>query len=118
VLVLNAGGDVLTALGYSFLSGTIAMLIVGYLIYLFSKLSEDGNINMENALLNTGEVYLTIPEEESGQGKIHITVNNSFREINAVTKNSLPLPTGSRIRVIEIIDDNLLLVEPIEDLLE
>lgn len=118
VLILNAGGDLMTALGFSFLSGTVAMLIVGYLIYLFSKLSEDGNIDMENALLNTGEVYLTIPGEESGQGKIHITVNNSFREINAVTKNFAPLPTGSRIRVIEIIDDNLLLVEPIEDLLE
>ncbi|MFK7978920.1 MAG: hypothetical protein AB8G86_02970 [Saprospiraceae bacterium] len=118
VLVLNAGGDVLTALGFSFLSGTVAMLIVGYLIYLFSKLSEDGNIDMENALLNTGEVYLTIPGEEGGQGKIHITINNSFREINAVTKNFTPLPTGSKIRVIEIIEDNLLLVEPIEDLLE
>lgn len=118
VLVLNAGGDVLTALGFSFLSGTVAMLLVGYLIYLFSQLSEDGNINMENALLNTGEVYLTIPGEESGQGKIHITINNSFREVNAVTKNFTPLPTGSKIRVIEVIDDNLLLVEPIETLLE
>ncbi len=118
VLILNAGGDVLTALGFSFLSGTVAMLIVGYLIYLFSKLSEDGNINMENALLNTGEVYLTIPADENGKGKIHITIDNSFREVNAMTKNFAPLPTGSKIRVIEIIDDNLLLVEPIERLLE
>ena len=37
VLVLNAGGNVLSAIGFSFLSGTIAMFIVGYLIYLFSS---------------------------------------------------------------------------------
>lgn len=118
VLVLNAGRDVYTAIGLSLVSGTIAMVVVGYLIYLFSKLSEDGNIEMESAIFNTGKVYLTIPAEESGQGKIHITIGNSFREINAVTKNLSPLPTGASIRVIEVIDNNLLLVEPIEALLE
>ncbi len=118
VLVLNAGRDVYTAIGYSFLSGTLAMFVVGYLLYMFSKLSEDGNIEISNAIFNTGKVYLTIPAGESGQGKIHITIDNSFREINAVTKNLEPLPTGSAIRVVDVIDDNLLLVEPIEDILE
>jgi len=118
VLVLNAGRDVYTAIGYSFLSGTLAMFVVGYLLYMFSKLSEDGNIEINNAIFNTGKVYLTIPAKESGEGKIHITIDNSFREINAVTKNLEPLPTGSAIRVVDVIDDNLLLVEPIEDILE
>lgn len=118
VLVLNAGRDVYTAIGYSFLSGTLAMFVVGYLLYMFSKLSEDGNIEIENAIFNTGKVYLTIPAGESGQGKIHITIDNSYREINAMTKNLEPLPTGSTIRVIDVIDDNLLLVEPIENILE
>lgn len=94
------------------------MFVVGYLLYMFSKLSEDGNIEINNAIFNTGKVYLTIPAKESGEGKIHITIDNSFREINAVTKNLEPLPTGSAIRVIDVIDDNLLLVEPIEDILE
>ncbi len=118
VLILNAGRDVYTAIGYSFLSGTLAMFVVGYLLYMFSKLSEDGNIEIDNAIFNTGKVYLTIPAGESGQGKIHITIDNSYREINAVTKNLEALPTGSTIRVIDVIDDNLLLVEPIEDILE
>ncbi|MEM1119375.1 MAG: hypothetical protein AAGJ18_02950 [Bacteroidota bacterium] len=118
VLVLNAGKDVYTALGYSFLSGTLAMFIVGYLLYMFSRLSEDGNVEIEDAMFNTGKVYLTIPAKEGGQGKIHITIGNSFREVNAVTKSLEPLPTGSPIRVVDIIDDNLLLVEPIDALLE
>jgi len=113
-----ASKDIYTALGYSFLSGTLAMFVVGYLLYMFSRLSEDGNVEIENAMFNTGKVYLTIPAKEAGQGKIHITIGNSFREINAVTKNLEPLPTGSPIRVVDIIDDNLLLVEPIDALLE
>ena len=93
-------------------------MLVGYLIYLFSKLSQDGNINIGHALFNTGNVYLTIPAEEAGQGKVHITIDGSLREMNAMTKSLKPLPTGSTVRVIEIIENNLLIVEPIENLLE
>ena len=118
VMVLNAGMGLYTAIASSIVSGSVAMVVVGYLLYMFSKLSEEGNVNIDNALFNTGKVYLTIPEAEKGEGKIHITINNSFRELKAVTKNQTPILTGATIRVVEIIDDNLLLVEPIENLLE
>ena len=48
VLVLNAGGTTLTAIGAASVAGLLAMLLVGYLIYLFSKLSQDGNLNIDN----------------------------------------------------------------------
>ena len=95
------------------------MLLVGYLIYLFSKLSQEGNININNAIFNTGTVYLSIPPaSEGGQGKIHVTIDGTMREMNAITKENKKLPTGSDIRVIEVLDNNILLVEPIEKLLE
>ena len=118
VLVLNAGGSTLAAIGSAAIAGFLAMLLVGYLIYLFSKLSEEGNIDVNNALFNTGKVYLTIPALEEGKGKIHITIDGSLREINAITKEKTALPTGSAIRVVEVLNDNLLLVEPIDNLLE
>jgi membrane protein implicated in regulation of membrane protease activity len=118
VLILNAGGSTITAVSFAALAGLVAMAIVGYLIYLFSRLSEDGNVDINNALLNVGKVYLTIPAEEAGQGKIHITIDGSMKELNAITKNMEELPTGSKIRVIEVLDNNILIVEPIEKLLE
>lgn len=118
VLVLNAGGTTLSAIGFAFIAGILAMLIVGYLIYLFSKLSQEGNVNINNALFNTGKVYLTIPELENGQGKIHVTIDGTLREMDAVTKENNQIPTGSTIRVVEILDNNVLVVEPIEALLE
>lgn len=118
VLVLNSGAATLTAVGFASLAGIAAMLLVGYMIYLFSKLSEDGNVDVNNSLFNTGKVYLTIPAEENGQGKIHITIDGSLREMNAITKNLKPLPTNTSIRVIEVIDNKLLVVEPIENLLD
>lgn len=118
VLILNAGGSTLAAIGFASISGFLAMVLVGYLIYLFSKLSEEGNIDIHNALLNTGKVYLTIPAEEEKQGKIHITIDGSMREMNAITKTGQALPTGSDIRVIDILENNVLVVEPIDMLLE
>ncbi|MEM6318376.1 MAG: hypothetical protein AAF960_11945 [Bacteroidota bacterium] len=116
VLILNSGGSVTKALGFATLAGFAAMLMVSYMIYLFFKLSQDGNVDVNNALFNTGKVYLTIPGQEAGEGKVHLLIENSMREMNAITKNDKPLPTGSSIRVIEVIDNRLLLVEPVETL--
>ena len=118
VLILNAGGTTLTAIGAASVAGLLAMLLVGYLIYLFSKLSQEGNLNINNALFNTGTVYLTIPAAETGQGKIHVTIDGTMREMNAITKEGIKIPTGADIRVVEVLEDNILLVEPIDNLLE
>jgi len=118
VLVLNAGKSTLTAITTASIAGILAMLLVGYLIYLFSSLSQEGNYNINNALFNTGKVYLTIPAAESGEGKIHLIIDGTMREMEAITKEGERIPTGADIRVVEILDNNLLLVEPIEKLLE
>lgn len=118
VLVLNAGGSTMQALGFASIAGLLAMVLVGYLIYLFSKLSQEGNLNINNALFNTGTVYLTIPALESGRGKIHVTIDGTMREMDAMTKEGDKLPTGMDIRVVEVLENNILLVEPIENLLE
>ena len=111
VLVLNAGGSTLMALGFASLSGLMAMLIVGYMIYMFSKLTQAGNTDIQEALFQTGEVYLTIPAEKNGYGKIHLKIQGSLKEMDAITEGQTLL-TGVPIKVIEVLDDNLLLVEP------
>ena len=110
VLVLQSGGGVWAAIGFSSLAGLAAMFIVGYVIYMFTRLTEQGNINLSKALYSTGEVYLSIPANKNGQGKVHIKIQGALKEIDAVT-NGDALPTGSAIKVVEIIDDNLIVVE-------
>lgn len=117
VLVLNAGGGMWAALGFGGLAGIASMTLVGYLIYLFSKLGQEGNIDMNEALFLTGEVYLTIPSGKEEKGKVHLSIQGSLREIDAITGDELPLPTGTSIRVVEVLNDNLLVVEAVERLL-
>ena len=113
VFVLNAGGSVLAAVGIASLSGFIAMFVVAYMLFLFSKLGEDGTVDLNEAIYNTGEVYLSIPANKNGTGKIHLKVKGSLRELDAVSDGDA-IPTGVPIRVVEILNENIVLVEPAE----
>jgi len=115
VLMLNAGGTTLSSIIAASAAGAAAMFIVGYMMWQFTKLDQEGNIDINDAIFNTGEVYLTIPAKDGGQGKVHINIEGSLKEVDAITENGVSLPTGSFIRVVEVIDNRILLVEPIRE---
>jgi hypothetical protein len=112
VYLLSQGRGVLFTTLLSALSGGVAMFVVAYMIYKFSQLEKSGTVNPFNALDGTGEVYLTIPQNMEGKGKIHIIVDGSLHEFEAETKGQA-LTTGRPVKVIEILQDDILLVEPV-----
>ncbi len=95
--------------------GLIAMFIVAYLMYKFAQLEQSGTLNFYHALDQHGEVYLPIPGHQVGRGKIHLKIDGTVREMDAITDGEL-LKTGAQVKVIEIMEDNTLKVEslPVE----
>ena len=95
-------------------------LVVGVLfVYLFfviirqvQKLAEDNSFKITNTLNKTAEVYLTIPENKKGKGKIMISVNGAFHELEAMTEND-KIQSGAVVKVVRIENDNILIVETI-----
>lgn len=83
-----------------------------------SKMQQSGNINVfESAVGCSGKVYLTVPGERKGQGKVQININNSVREYDALTDSEDDLKTGTSIKVTEALDASTLLVEEINSLI-
>ena len=83
-----------------------------------SKMQQSGNINVfESAVGCSGKVYLTIPGERKGSGKVQININNSVREYDALTDSEDDLKTGTSIKVTEVLDASTLLVEEINSLI-
>ena len=81
-------------------------------------MQQSGNINVfESAVGCNGKVYLTIPGERKGTGKVQININNSVREYDALTDSEDDLKTGTSIKVTEVIDATTLLVEEINSLI-
>ncbi len=113
VLLLNQEKDLFPLFGFSFLSGISAMLLVSYLLKVFNQMTEIGNADPMELTFQRGNVYLTVPAARNGKGKIHIILGGTLREINAITDGP-SLPFGSEVRVIEVIENDLLLVEATE----
>lgn len=98
----------------------IISLVVGILfVYLFfiiikqlQKLAEDNSFKIINTLNKSAEVYLTIPANKNGKGKIMISVNGSFHELDAMTEND-KIQSGSVVKVVKIENNNILIVETI-----
>ena len=82
-----------------------------------SGMQQSGNIDVwKQAVGCTGRVYLTIPANREGEGKVQININNSVREYEAVTDGG-KLPTGVQIKVVEVISESTLLVEEQESII-
>lgn len=94
----------------SIVVGLIFVFLFFVIIKQIRKLAEDNTFKLASTLNRSADVYLTIPAAKSGKGKISISVGGSQRELDAVTENE-SIPTGSVVKIIGIINKDLLIVE-------
>lgn len=92
--------------------GALLVVAVMFLFYFFGKMHQSGTLDMEQAVGKTGEVYLTVPGSRNGMGKVHVTIQGTLRELDAVTEDET-LGSGSLIKVKAVLEGRLLLVEKI-----
>jgi hypothetical protein len=58
-----------------------------------------------------GSVYLTIPEKDVG--KVQLTVQGRLSVMDARATDGAALPTGTRVKVVRVVDGNILEVAAI-----
>ena len=82
-------------------SGVAALYGVHFLMLSLHKLKADGTQRIERAIGGEGVVYLSIPAQGAGPGKIHMSFQNRLVELAATTAGER-LPVGTRIVVVGI----------------
>lgn len=105
VILVSAGG------------GLVAMLLVAYMLFQFQKIESSGTMRVEEAILEEAEVYLAIPAAGQGMGQITLELNGGLRQLSAITKGDM-IPTGANVQVVDLLEDNVLVVEPVLELKE
>lgn len=101
----------------AFLVGVALVAAVMYLFKLLSSMQQSGNINVYKSAVGChGTVYLTIPGERKGEGKVQISINGSIREYNALTDDD-SIPTSTPIKVVEVLDASTLVVAKLDSLI-
>ena len=104
------GLGLLVAVLFSMIAGLIMMVIMAALFYYIGKLHQSGTLIMENAIGRTGEVYLRVPPNREGHGKVQVEIQGTFQTMDAITDDEKELPTGSVAQVLEIVNNQILLV--------
>ena len=119
LLGLGWGGVCLYSLIPNPIMLAIAAILVGVLfVYVFLiiykqlfKLERNGAFHIEDCVGQTVDVYLTIPANRAAMGKVQVSFNGSVQELSALTDSEEPIRSGSKVRVIELIDGATVLVE-------
>jgi membrane protein implicated in regulation of membrane protease activity len=94
------------------LAGVGAMYGVHWLMRTIMRFSEDGTVRIERSIGKQGTVYLTIPANRAGAGKVHFKLQNRLLEYAAVTGFDEPLRSGSKIKIVNVVNGSTLEVEP------
>ena len=90
------------------LVGLLAFAILSYLIKVLMRNDENVNWEMDDAMFQTGSVYLKIPK--NGEGIVHINIKGVDRELKAKLRGDTEIPTGSSVRVVDI-ENHYVIVE-------
>jgi len=114
-----AGVSLYDTIGSNFLL-ILAAVVVGILFVLMffyirkqtRKLEANGAFNIRNCEGKTANVYLRIPAKGKGKGKIQISVNGAFHELDALTDGEA-IATGQKVRITEVMDGETLKVAPL-----
>lgn len=113
IVATTSGVSKIATIIIALVAGFAMMYIVAYIYYFLTKFVEDGTMNKKNAINKEGLVYLTIPSGRKASGKVEVVVQGALRLLDAVTDGD-DIPTGSKVVVISISEDQLLLVEKID----
>ena len=102
-----------TTAGAATLVGVLFTLVVFYLMRFLYSLQHSGTLDYQNAVGEIGTVYLPIPAAMGGNGKVQVTVQGRLRVVTALTRSQARLENQARVRIVDVLDENSLVVEPL-----
>ncbi|MFV0566769.1 MAG: hypothetical protein ACK5NB_13165 [Flavobacteriaceae bacterium] len=91
--------------------GLIMMGIMAFMFFQMKKLNDSGTLKYKNAVDKIGEVYLTIGKNRTKIGKVHVRIQGALRELEALTDAPTDLASGTVIKVKNVTDNGILIVE-------
>lgn len=92
-------------------AGAGALYSVAWMMRVLYSLKNDGTVQIHRAVGEVGTVYLTVPGQRQGAGKVTVIVQNRTMEYLAVTDGET-LPTGTTVQVSAIVDADTVEVVP------
>lgn len=111
----KAGQSQFVASVIGVLAGLGAMYSVHFLMRFLYSLRHDGTQRIQSSIGKRATVYIPIPSENSGTGKIRLKMQERLVEYPAVTAASKRLATGEIVEVVGIVNAMTLEVKSVTE---
>ncbi len=84
------------------LAGLVAMVLVAYLMRALHQLGSSGSVVLANAVGRKASVYLRIPANGEGRGKVTVEIQKRTVELAAITDGD-SIDTGQVVEILEVL---------------
>lgn len=99
-------------------AGFAAMYGMYWIFKQIYKLETAGNENIRNAVGKVARVYIPIPGNDEGAGKVQFRMQDRLVEYQAVTEEDEKLSTGENVVVVGVVNSDTVCVARTEELAE
>jgi membrane protein implicated in regulation of membrane protease activity len=111
-ILSDLGWSLIIVLPLALVVGVILMMFVFWFMRFLHSMRESGNMDYAYAIGETGTVYLPIPPNKKKAGKIQVLIQGRLTVVDAFTNDDTRIENRVKVRVLDVIGENALLVEP------
>lgn len=95
---------------FGVIAGIIAAYVLAYAFKVSMKLESEGNLSYKNAIGKSGTIYIRVPAKRQGIGKVTLTFQERFVEVDAITDDDTDLTTGLAVIVTAMENETTVIV--------
>lgn len=112
--ISRAGASDVWSLIGALLGGAVALFVVAFFFKWAMSLQADGSVETSSAVGEIGEVYIRIPANRNGRGKITILLGGALTELDAITDIDRDITPREQVKV-EKAEGTTLVVTPVKE---
>lgn len=98
-----------------FVAGAVAAVLLAIIMKAIFSLESAGNLDYTTAIGKTATVYIRIPKNGNGKGKIMFTHQGRLVEVDAITKYDGDIIAKHEVTIVGLENETTLIVKPLED---
>ncbi len=107
--------DTWLAVVIGLISGVIAAFLLALAMRAIYQLESSGNLDYRTAIGKTAVVYIRVPKNSNGKGKVMLNHQGRLIEVDAITRGDTDITSKQEVKVIGLVNETTLVVENIKE---
>ena len=103
----------LLAIAIGIAAGILAAILLAMTMRAILNLESSGNLDYKTAVGKTATVYIRIPKDANGKGKVIFNHQGKMVEVDALTHDKTDILRKTEVQIVNLVDETTLVVKKI-----